>query len=206
LLASARITTQFREIELTHAADRRDRDEAGAEGFIDDSVRGLAETSERASGALGGAVSLDGTVRGVAFVRTVSLDATARGSAAGEMAGAIGGATTGTVVSGKTWLIGVACGTLSRSMLSALTTVVRGGVAAVVLARAVSAGSGSDRDFAVAFVRLRPVAADPSSRRNSAVPTIATRATAPTPLQTLAAMGARSGFVPHHRHSPRVSR
>jgi hypothetical protein len=145
----------------------------------------------------------------VGTVVGADVDATARGGAFVSFAGVVGGAIAGTIVSGETWLVGSARDVVSRAMLSALEMLMPDGDAAatvvVVLGMAVSAGGGAECDFVAVFVRLLAGLGDPS-RRSNAVARIATKAVAPTPLHTLAAIGARCGLVPHHLHSPRVSR
>lgn len=101
----------------------------------------------------------------------------------------------------------------SRTMVSALAIVdvdVDGDGALSVLATtvggvAVSVFNGADADWAGGFDRAWIASWGALLRRIHMVPTIATNATAPTPLQICGPIGARSGFVPHHRHSPNRS-
>jgi hypothetical protein len=97
----------------------------------------------------------------------------------------------------------------SRTLLSASATVVGGGAVSVlattVLGAAVSAFGGDEADCADGFDRMWPVSDGASLRRTHMVPTITTSTAAPTPLHTCGAIGGRSGFVPHHRHSPDAS-
>jgi len=163
LLASERITTQCREKERTHFADRRGGDDAGAADFTDAAARGFDATMPAVGGAMLGIVSL------------VTL--------------------TGAP--------------LSRTMVSASAIVVRddalSALATIVCRTVVSVFSGADADCDVGVDRTRPVSWGALFRRTHMVPTIATKAAAPTPLQMCGPIGARSGFVPHHRHAPNDS-
>jgi hypothetical protein len=98
----------------------------------------------------------------------------------------------------------------SRTVLSA-SAAAAGNEALSVLATTVpsaevSAFAGDKADCADdGFDRTRPVSWGALLRTTHMVPTITTSAAAPTPLQIRGPIGARSGFVPHHRHSPNAS-
>jgi len=176
LLASARTTTQSREIELTHRADRRDFAEAGGAEVIDWTV-GLDAAFARIAGVVAGVFDAAGSSRGVVAVVTSP------------------GVVTGT--------------TLSRVMVSALAIIVGDATVSSIVVGAwtvVSRGSGAECDLMAAFVRMLAVSGGSALRRSQAVPTSATSAAAPTPFQTWGPIGARSGLVPHQRHSPRLAR
>jgi len=83
---------------------------------------------------------------------------------------------------------------LSRTTLSGdtLATTIRGAVVSVV------AGA----DATGVFGRACPTSGGVLLRTTHIPPTITTSAATPTPLQICGAIGARSGLVPHHRHSP----
>jgi len=86
--------------------------------------------------------------------------------------------------------------TVPETAVSPITTVVMGDIAL--------SARGVECAFAAAFARLVPSGAS-SSRRKYPVPTTTTKAATPIPFQIWGPIGARSGFVPHHLHSPRLS-
>ena len=195
-LAPARTTTQCRETERTHRADRRDGEDAVGTDFGDDAPRGL-EATEPATGAVG-AGSAGGAVG--------STDATERLSVGGAMTGAFVGVGAGSFgVTSVATLAGVppSRGTLSGTAIGigdGALSVVTATVRAVVL----SAFSGAEADGGGASDPVRAVSGGAPFRRIQTTPIAAARA-APTPRQIFGPIGGRWGFVPHHRHSPTLS-
>jgi hypothetical protein len=117
----------------------------------------------------------------------------------GFCAGAGLGAATGAAS-----LITPAATPLSRTM-PCLTAVAAGGGALSALAITVRGTVVSAFDVADAagvLPRVCPTSAGVLLRKTHIEPTIATNAATPTPRQICGATGARSGLVPHHRHSP----
>jgi hypothetical protein len=209
LLGSARTTTQFLETELTQRDARRDFEaavgaaaRAAADPFgvtraiapvepgsvVPDLMEDGTDGRERA-GPLGGGVAT--TALGVGVTATGSF---ARG---------------GDAEAGTTSPIGAALVTVSRLTLSAAAfTADASAVSAIanfVVDATVSTAARVECAFVADFVRLVAPSNGSSLRRRYPVPTTSTKAATPMPRQTCGPIGARSGFVPHHLHSPKFS-
>jgi hypothetical protein len=190
LLALERITTQSRETDRTHRADRRDGGGVGDTDFLDEAARGLDAAGSRVA-VFGAAV---GSVDAIEGVTTCGSTGVVLGG--GGVVGVTSPvATADTLVSGPmlSALAIIGC----KDALSMVATVGRG--------TAVSVFSRPAADSAPAFTGVGLAYWGSRFLRTMAAASIATKAPALTPRQMRGPIGARSGFVPHHRHSPRLS-
>jgi len=150
LLASARTTTQSREIELTHRVVRRVFDADGGAAFVDATTRGLAATG-------GGACTVGAGAGGSA----TSFVATTRVAGGSAMRVTGGSAMRVTGVSGLLSRTVVSAGVESARAIGAWGAGVL--LTASVCASAVSAASGGAAFFAAVFACSIAESSDPSS-------------------------------------------
>jgi len=104
----------------------------------------------------------------------------------------------GAVLTGTTVSV-TAIGGGGEDALSVFATTVR--VAPVSVSTCTGVGADGD----MGLVRARATSCGDLLRRTHMVATTPISAAAPTPLQSCGAIGARSGFVPHHLHCPNDS-